>query len=126
MVTILPLDFIGKTERGETNAFENDRTGQFLLSHRIAGSKNGGHIHTGKHPYKRPEKLMLLNGTADLVWKTKDGGSGSERVIAPAHIHIPPNVWHQLNAVTDIVFMEFNSLEAGQGDSFYNYEDIPE
>ncbi len=119
MVEVISLETIGENERGITHSFQNDRTGQFLLAHRKKDSVNGGHYHTGKHSYKNPERLILLNGEGILNWKTSDGTqSGSEKVIAPAEIIIPANIWHEMIAVTDFVMLELNGLDAGKDDTF--------
>jgi quercetin dioxygenase-like cupin family protein len=33
-------------------------------------------------------------------------------------VKIPANVWHELTAITDIVFIELNSLSEGSEDTF--------
>ena len=118
MITVEKMNFVGSDNRGCTHAFQNDRTGQFLVAHRLAGSKSGGHYHTGKHPYKQPEKLLFVQGEALLHWKTEDGKSGEIKLEAPSCITIPPYFWHLIEAVSDIVFVELNELEAGKNDSF--------
>ncbi len=119
MVEVIGLNVIGENERGITHSFDNERSGQFLIAHRKAGSINGGHYHTGKHSYKDPEKLILMSGEGMLNWKTLDGlQRGSEKVIAPSKIIIPANVWHEVVAITDFVMLELNGLDAGKDDTF--------
>ena len=119
MVKIIPLSKIGSDDRGATFVFDNDRTGQLIVAQRKAGSISGGNYHTGKHPYKVPEKLVIMQGNCTLNWKDINGdGEGSETVVGPAQIIIPPNIWHELIGETDFVMLELNGLDAGQGDTF--------
>ena len=39
-------------------------------------------------------------------------------LIAPTRVKIPANIWHELTAITDIVFIELNSLSEGSEDTF--------
>ena len=119
MVQVIPLHHISTNDRGTTWVFDNDRTGQFIVAYRKAGSANGRQYHTGKNPYKNPEMLVLMSGEATLNWRTIDGSqSGAVPVTAPAKIVIPVNIWHELVAITDFTMLELNSLEAGKDDTF--------
>ncbi|MEO7309635.1 MAG: hypothetical protein ABIX01_04505 [Chitinophagaceae bacterium] len=118
MVKIIPLNKIGSDERGATFVFDTERTGQFIIAHRKAGSVNGNHYHTGKHHYKMPEKLVMMSGTITLDWKDMNSeAAGTETVTGPAEIWIPPNVWHKVTAITDFVMLELNGMDAGVGDT---------
>lgn len=119
MVEIIPLTKIGEDQRGTTHIFETDRTGEFIFSYRYAGSLSGRHYHKGLSPNKNPEKIILVKGSGTLNWHNVNGNEkGSEKIIAPAQIHIYPGVWHELVADTDIVVFELNALADGQGDTF--------
>ena len=118
MVKITPLDKIGSDARRATFVFDTERTGQFMVAHRKAGSISGNHYHVGKHPYKLPEKLIMMSGTATIDWKDlTSGATGIVTVIGPAEIIIPANVWHRVVAVTDFVMLELNGMDAGVGDT---------
>ncbi|GAA4311669.1 cupin domain-containing protein [Compostibacter hankyongensis] len=119
-VTITPLPVINKDDRGSTLKVPNDRTGNFILCYRKAGTSSGRHYHTGKSPYKDPEVLYLLSGTALFRWYALEEGPEAMRqqeVNAPARVAVPVNVWHELQALTDCSFWEMNSLEDVQEDS---------
>ncbi|HSC52318.1 MAG TPA: hypothetical protein VLC98_01765 [Phnomibacter sp.] len=119
MVQVIPLDKIGEHDRGATFVFDNDRTGQFVVANRKAGSANGRHYHKGVHAYKRPEKLVLMHGEAVLNWRNMQGEEqGSEIVKAPAIMIIPELIWHEVVAITDFVMLELNALEAGKDDTY--------
>jgi tellurite resistance-related uncharacterized protein len=46
-----------------------------------------------------------------LNWKNlKTNENGTIDVAAPSRVIIPPHVWHEVEAVSDIVFLELNSL----------------
>jgi dTDP-4-dehydrorhamnose 3,5-epimerase-like enzyme len=119
MVKIIPLHQVGSDERGATYDFATSRTGQFIVAHRKAGSINGNHYHTGLHPYKRPEILIMMQGKALLEWKNiTSGEAGTATLQAPCEVWIKENVWHQITAITDFVMLELNGLESGKGDTF--------
>ncbi|MES2777973.1 MAG: hypothetical protein V4722_27585 [Bacteroidota bacterium] len=118
MVKVIPLTKIGSDERGATFVFDTERTGQFMVAHRKAGSVSGNHYHAGKHVSKNPEKLIMMSGTAILDWKDlASGEAGSETVVGPAEMWISPNVWHKVTAVNDFVMLELNGMDAGVGDT---------
>jgi len=39
-------------------------------------------------------------------------------LVAPTRVLIQANVWHELTAITDIVFVELNSLVEGSEDTY--------
>ena len=118
MVSVTPLALIGKDERGANYIWESQRTGDFIMCLRKAGSSSGQHYHEGKSDYKNPEILYVLSGSAELHWCPL--GEKEIRLVtieAPARVEVAINVWHQLIAVTDCTFIELNSLEDVQRDS---------
>lgn len=119
MVTITAIEKIGEDERGSTHVFDSDRTGQFIIGYRKAGSISGSEYHKGVSPYKNPEELILMNGEALFHWRNIKGTeSGTEKLVAPCKVVIPAWVWHKLVSVTDIVVLELNAMADGQGDTF--------
>ncbi|HEU4555976.1 MAG TPA: hypothetical protein VFS25_24230 [Chitinophaga sp.] len=118
MVTVTPLDLLGQDERGANYIWSSDRTGEFMMCFRKAGSSSGQHYHEGKRAYKNPEILFLVSGQAALHWCPL--GEKEIRVThisAPAKVTVPVNIWHQLVAVTDCALIEMNSVEDVQQDS---------
>ncbi len=62
--------------------------------------------------------MLLVQGSATLHWK--DLSTNQEEtveLIAPVRVLIQANVWHELIAITDIVFVELNSLVDGSEDT---------
>ncbi|MGI8950845.1 MAG: hypothetical protein ACR2FN_04580 [Chitinophagaceae bacterium] len=126
MVKIIPIEKIGEDERGTTHVFETNRTGQFIIAYRKAGSLSGRHYHKGKSPNKNPEKIILMSGEATLNWKNMKGEEfGNEKIFAPSMVTIDVFIWHEVVADTDIVVLELNALADGNGDTYkddLNYE----
>ena len=118
-VSVSKIDVKAIDERGALHYFSTNRTGEFLLVYRKAGSISGQHYHKGISAGKNPEDMLLVQGKADLHWKhleTKE--EKTIQLIAPTRVKIPANVWHELTAITDIVFIELNSLSEGSEDTF--------
>jgi hypothetical protein len=118
-VTISPIDVKAVDERGALHYFSTDRTGEFLLVYRNAGTISGQHYHKGVSKGKNPEDMLLVQGVAKLHWKNLETNE-SETVFlnAPVRVLIQANVWHELTAITDIVFVELNSLVEGSEDTY--------
>jgi dTDP-4-dehydrorhamnose 3,5-epimerase-like enzyme len=118
-VTITPINLKAADERGALHYFSTDRTGEFLLLYRNAGSVSGQHYHKGISKGKNPEDMLLVQGKASLHWK--DLNTNKEEtveLVAPVRVLIQANVWHELTAITDIVFLELNSLADGSEDTY--------
>jgi hypothetical protein len=118
-VTISPIEVKAVDERGALHYFSTDRTGEFLLVYRKAGTFSGQHYHKGISAGKNPEDMLLVQGSANLHWKDlKTNKEETVELIAPVRVLIQANVWHELIAVTDIVFVELNSLAEGSEDTY--------
>lgn len=118
-VTINPIDVKAVDERGALHYFSTDRTGEFLLVYRNAGTVSGQHYHKGVSAGKNPEDMLLVQGTASLHWKNlKTNEEKTVVLIAPVRVLIQANVWHELTAITDIIFVELNSLADGSEDTY--------
>ena len=118
-VQVHPIDVKAVDERGALHYFATDRTGEFLLVYRNAGTVSGQHYHKGNSAGKNPEDMLLVQGKADLHWKDLETMEEKTiQLIAPTRVKIPANVWHELTAITDIVFIELNSLSEGSEDTF--------
>jgi dTDP-4-dehydrorhamnose 3,5-epimerase-like enzyme len=88
------------------------------LVYRNAGTISGQHYHKGISAGKNPEDMLLVQGKANLHWK--DLVTNEEKtieLIAPTRVQIPANIWHELTAITDIIFIELNSLSDGSEDT---------
>ena len=118
-VSIIPINVKAVDKRGALHYFSTERTGEFLLVYRNAGSVSGKHYHKGNSAGKNPEDMLLVQGTAKLHWK--DLNTNQEEtveLVAPTRVLIQANVWHELTAITNIVFLELNSLAEGSEDTY--------
>ncbi len=117
-VQVSPIQIKALDERGALHYFKTDRSGEFLLVYRNAGTISGQHYHTGKSMNKNPEDMLLVQGSIQLHWKDlKTEQEETLDVIAPSRVLIPAGIWHEVKALTDIVFIELNSLEDGSEDT---------
>ena len=118
-VTISPIELKAADNRGSLHYFNTDRTGEFLLVYRNAGSVSGQHYHKGLSNGKNPEDMLLVKGSATLNWKDLiTNQTEMVELSAPVRVLIQANVWHELIAITDIVFVELNSLADGSEDTY--------
>ena len=118
-VTISPIDLKAADNRGALHYFNTDRTGEFLLVYRNSRSVSGQHYHKGISKGKNPEDMLLMQGSATLHWKDLNTNhEETVELIAPVRVLIQANVWHELTAITDIVFLELNSLADGSDDTY--------
>ncbi|HJV19449.1 MAG TPA: hypothetical protein VJ552_06170 [Sediminibacterium sp.] len=119
MVKVTQLHKIGEDDRGATHYFDTERSGQFIVAYRKAGSVSGRHYHKGLAPKKNPEQIIILQGEAVLNWyDVRGGGSGSEKIVAPALVEIAPWAWHEVISRSDIIVFEMNGLEDAREDTF--------
>ena len=118
-VQVQPINIKAVDERGALHFFSTDRTGEFLLVYRNAGTISGQHYHKGISKGKNPEDMLLVQGKAYLHWR--DLITSEEKtieLIAPTRVQIAANIWHELIAITDVVYIELNSLSDGIEDTY--------
>jgi tellurite resistance-related uncharacterized protein len=118
-VSVSKIEVKAMDERGALHYFNTNRTGEFLLVYRKAGTISGQHYHKGKSPGKNPEEMLLVQGAIQMEWKnllTEENGTLT--IEAPSRVIIEANVWHQVKAMTDIIFLELNSLAEGSEDTY--------
>jgi len=119
-VIIKPLGLISENEKASTFRIDLNSQNEGILGFRKAGTVFGGHFHEGKSASKAPEKLTLIEGV--LVMTCKNMQNQQEVVFhvkAPVSIEIYPFIWHKLHALTNVVFIEMNSLEEHIADTKY-------
>ncbi len=117
-VEVSQIEIKALDERGALHYFKTDRSGEFLLVYRNAGTISGQHYHSGKSKNKNPEDMLLVQGSIQLHWKDlKTEQEETVEVNAPSRVLIPAGIWHEVKAVTDIVFIELNSLADGSEDT---------
>lgn len=117
-IKVSPLELSGADDRGANYNWECERTGTFMFCTRKAGSTSGQHYHEGKRANKNPEVQFLLSGQANVHYcGLHEKEIRTLLVTAPARIELPILVWHELEAVTDCLLVEMNSLEDVRNDS---------
>ena len=118
-VSVSTIDVKAIDERGALHYFSTNRTGEFLLVYRKAGTISGQHYHKGKSPGKNPEEMLLVQGSITMNWKNLGTEEqGTITIEAPSRVIIKANVWHEVKALTDIIFLELNSLVEGSEDTY--------
>jgi len=118
-VSVSTIDVKAIDERGALHYFSTNRTGEFLLVYRKAGTISGQHYHKGNSAGKNPEEMLLVQGSLTMNWKNLNTEEkGSLTIEAPSRVIIEANVWHEVKALTDIIFIELNSLVEGSEDTF--------
>ena len=118
-VSISTIDVKAIDQRGALHYFSTNRTGEFLLVYRKAGTISGQHYHKGKSPGKNPEEMLLVQGSITMNWKNLGTEEqGTITIEAPSRVIIEANVWHEVKALTDIIFIELNSLVEGSEDTY--------
>ena len=118
-VSISTIDMKAIDQRGALHYFSTNRTGEFLLVYRKAGTISGQHYHKGKSPGKNPEEMLLVQGSITMNWKNLGTEEqGTITIEAPSRVIIEANVWHEVKALTDIIFIELNSLVEGSEDTY--------
>ena len=118
-VSVSKIDVKAIDERGALHYFSTNRTGEFLLVYRKAGTISGQHYHKGKSPGKNPEEMLLVQGSIQMEWKNLlTEAKGNLTIEAPSRVIIEANVWHEVKALTDIIFIELNSLAEGSEDTY--------
>lgn len=96
-------------ERGIAYDFSTRPSSYFVVLHRKAGTVSGSHYHKGTIQSKAPEILYLVSGKATVLVKDIVTGLKEEYEIEYAtKIEIPPNIYHEIKAKTDIILIEFN------------------
>ena len=118
-VSVSKIDVKAIDERGALHYFSTSRTGEFLLVYRNADTISGQHYHKGKSAGKNPEEMLLVQGSIHMEWKNLlTEAKGNLTIEAPSRVIIEANVWHEVKALTDIIFIELNSLAEGSEDTY--------
>lgn len=118
LVRVKKFDVIGHDERGLTAEFSLPRKqAEFVFITRKENSVSGNTWHEGKSSATDPKVFVLLSG--DITFSYRKIGTGekySECIQAPALIEVSPNVTHKVDALSDIILLECNSLKDIQQD----------
>ena len=117
VVRVTPIHQIGSDERGSTYDFHTKQTGDFVFLTRKAGSQSGNTYHEGKNPGTNPKTFILLSGSIELSYRHIESAEVYRLTISePSIVEIQPYVTHAVNAVTDFMMLEANSIADIQQD----------
>ncbi|WP_027708530.1 hypothetical protein [Zooshikella ganghwensis] len=108
------IDFapIGSDERGVTKKFSIKDYGQFVFLTRKAGSISGNTYHEGKNIGTKEKTFVLISGKVKLLYRLHGTSEIKEQIIDEHKvIKVFPNVVHKMEALTDIIILENNSIE---------------
>jgi dTDP-4-dehydrorhamnose 3,5-epimerase-like enzyme len=120
MVEVISVPKIAEDERGATHYFDTDRSGQFVVGYRKAGTHNAKHYHKGEAKNKNPEIIIILQGEVTIHWFDVRNTEikGTCKAIAPAMVTVQAWAWHEVIADTDIIVLELNALADGKEDTY--------
>lgn len=97
--------------RGVALEFPLAGADRITVLYRQKGSVSGGHIHHGMTQSKSPEVLCFLEGRARVYAQGAQAQSGETHEVARgAIVSIPPGVYHEVWADTDITFLEARAV----------------
>jgi len=106
-VRVQRLDLVFEGERGSNFGLRTRLRSDFLVVQRTSGTISGSHYHTGTIPEKNPEVIILVYGKAKISWKNPRSNEVHTKIIErPSKIEIQPMIWHEIEALSDITFLE--------------------
>ena len=116
-ISITPMNEIGRDNRGETFTYETRSNSMHIFLSRKKGTISGNTYHTGKSANTSPKMFVLLSGEIILSYRHINSNfHNSVKVEKPSVITVEPYVTHSVEAVTEILMIECNSIEDIQGD----------
>ncbi len=108
--------------RGETYQLFQGKSGQQVsVYYRNQGVRFGQHFHKGLDAAKNPEYFYLISG--QVLFYAFNGRTGekiSEQLSAGHLVTIEPGVYHEFEALTPVIFLEYRStvFDKNNPDSF--------
>lgn len=117
-VRIKKFNVVGEDDRGLTAEFSLPRKqDHFVMITRKASSVSGNTYHEGKQPATNPKLFILLMGKIRFSYR-KVGNTTQycEIIEAPATIEVSPYVTHKVEAISDLIILEGNSIKDIQSD----------
>lgn len=98
------------TEKGPTYEWSKGVPGlQITLYQRKKGKISGNHFHKGDDPSKNPERFFLIQGRMRLQARNRQGQVMNVIIEEGTELLINSWVFHALEALTDVVFVEYRS-----------------
>jgi dTDP-4-dehydrorhamnose 3,5-epimerase-like enzyme len=111
-IEIIGLEVVKENDKGIVFEFLNRQCPKMLLLKRKEGTISGGHYHTGKNKLKDPETILFIDGKAKFRFKDVKTGEILEKIFdEPVMVKISPFIRHEIVALTDITFIDMNSIQ---------------
>lgn len=109
MIKITKLKPYMKDERGLAFDFGVRDSNHIVALYRKKGSVSGLHYHKGESVSKSPEIFYVAKGKLKIIAKDVNTQK-QETYIVQVHtvLEVPPMIYHEFHALTDIVLIEFN------------------
>ena len=112
-VEIIDLDLVKQDDRGIIFQFQNRATDNVLLIKRKQWTISGRHYHTWANKMKDPETLVFLEGEFEMILKNiKTEETYIETFHRPVMFKISPFIYHEIKAITDIIMLDMNGIDA--------------
>lgn len=87
---------------------------------RKKGAVSGKHYHKGIRSSKNPERFFLISGKMELYARDLNTGEELTEKIQPVtEIQISPNIYHELRALTDSIFLELKKEPGGYDEDVF-------
>ena len=121
LIQIKKIGPFSKDERGIAIGFETRPSEYLVILHRKKGTVSGSHYHKGITQSKDPEIFFVVQGRARIIVTDIKSGETEEYIVEPnSMIEIPAFVYHEVHALTDIIFLELDAKkEDFKTDTFY-------
>lgn len=112
LIKTIPFAAIGQDQRGLTASFKLSRKqDDFIFITRKAGSISGNTYHKGVSAATNPKVFILLAGEIKFSYRKVGSQDICEQIIKSQNIiEVFPYIIHQVEALTDIIMLEANSI----------------
>ncbi len=117
-IIITPFSELSNDERGVTSEFNIPRKqDSYIYLTRKKGSFSGNTYHTGKESATNPKIFLLISGEIKFSYRKIGSNHKDEQIItSPSSIAVYPLITHAVEALTDIIILECNSISDIQND----------
>jgi oxalate decarboxylase/phosphoglucose isomerase-like protein (cupin superfamily) len=109
LVNLEQVLILKKDKRGTIYNFSTRESSYFIVLYREKGSVSGNHYHKGTIKSKVPEIFYLASGEIELLVRDIKTGKEERHIVQEkTKIEIPPYIYHEVKALTDIILLDFN------------------
>lgn len=116
-IIVTPLHLVGQDDRGATYDYSVRENSDYILIMRKQGSISGNTYHEGKNKATDPKTFVLISGEIELTFRHIDENQPQTMKISkPSVIAVQPFITHAMEAITDMIVLECNSIADIQND----------